>query len=59
MNEFTSRRQKAVSDGAMSYGHADWAVAAVCETWLNEVLMGDSTDDYVSVLSIVADMESR
>ncbi len=42
MNEATSKRQAALRSGARSYGHTNWATAAACESWLHELVLGDS-----------------
>jgi hypothetical protein len=40
VNETTAARQRAVQNGASSHGHPVWAAAAVCESWLHELLSG-------------------
>lgn len=40
MLEATARRHEALQAGASDHGHPQWAAAAVCETWLHELLLG-------------------
>lgn len=40
LNEVSSARNAALSNGAKSYSHPEWAAAAVCESWLYEILSG-------------------
>ena len=44
LNQKTYLRQTALRSGSASYSNPEWASAAVCESWLQELLMGDSED---------------
>lgn len=41
MNAFAKERQAALSKGAKGYGDSDWAQAAACESWVQEILSGN------------------
>jgi hypothetical protein len=41
LNSFTEMRQEALRRGAKGYSDPNWASAAACESWLQELLTGD------------------
>ena len=41
LNSFTEMRQEALRRGAKGYSDPNWASAAACESWLQELLRGD------------------
>ncbi|HET9818242.1 MAG TPA: hypothetical protein VFP92_03645 [Rhodanobacteraceae bacterium] len=42
VNEATRKRQEAVVAGANSHGDVRWAPAAACESWLQDIALGDA-----------------
>jgi hypothetical protein len=58
LNFFTASRQLAVQQGARGHGHAAWAAAAACESWLQELLNG-SPDSTPRVESLIEELISR
>ena len=57
VNEATSARHRALQKGANSHGHPEWAAAAVCESWLHE-LVGGTTDSIARVEALIDRLES-
>lgn len=51
----THARHDALSAGARSYRHPEWAAAAACETWLHELVMG-TPDSIARVESLIDDL---
>ncbi|KFX69896.1 hypothetical protein TMS3_0110310 [Pseudomonas taeanensis MS-3] len=41
LNLYTAARQEEVRKGARNHGHAGWAAAAACESWVQEILGGN------------------
>lgn len=58
VNEATAARQRAVQNGANSHGHPEWAAAAVCESWLHE-LLGGSVENIARVENLIDKLERR
>lgn len=58
VNEATSARRRALKNGANFYGHPEWAAAAVCESWLHE-LIGGSSGSVSQVEALIYRMECR
>ena len=58
VNEATSARHSALQKGAQSHGHPLWASAAVCESWLHE-LVGGTEDSVFRVEAIIDRLEHR
>lgn len=58
VNEATAARQRALKNGANSYGHPEWAAAAVCESWLHE-LLGGSGESIARVETLIDKLERR
>ena len=57
VNNATAARHQALENGASSYGHAEWAAASVCETWLHALAGGD--EDLERVEQLVEELRSR
>jgi len=47
-----------VQKGATSYGHKEWAAAAVCESWVHELATG-TEDSIFRIEAIIARLERR
>ena len=58
LKDTTAARHKAVENGAASHDHPEWAAAAVCESWLMELLTG-SPESIARIEAIVARLQSR
>lgn len=58
VNEATAARQSALQSGANSHGHPEWAAAAVCESWLHE-LLGGSAESIARVEMLIDKLERR
>ncbi len=58
VNEATAARQRALQNGANSHGHPEWAAAAVCESWLHE-LLGGSAESIARVENLIDKLERR
>lgn len=58
VNKATAARHKALKDGANSYGHAKWAAAATCESWLHELLSGTS-ESITRIENLINKLEER
>ena len=58
VNEATTARQIALQNGANSHGNAEWAAAAVPESWLHE-LLGGSAESIARVETIIDKLERR
>lgn len=58
VNQATGLRQEAVRQGAKSHSHPGWAATASCESWLQELLLGDKTS-ISRVEAIVRRLEKR
>jgi len=58
VNEATAARQRALQNGANSHGHPEWAAAAVCESWLHE-LLGGSAESIARVEALIDKLERR
>ncbi|MDX9766812.1 MAG: hypothetical protein RBT51_05695 [Ectothiorhodospiraceae bacterium] len=58
VNEATAARQRALKNGANSHGHPEWAAAAVCESWLHE-LLGGSAESISRVEAFIDKLERR
>jgi hypothetical protein len=58
VNEATATRQRALRNGASSHGHPEWAAAAVCESWLHE-LLGGSGESIAQVEILIDKLEHR
>lgn len=58
VNEATTARHRAMQKGANSHGHPEWAAAAVCESWLHE-LLGGTAESIDRVDAIVDKLEHR
>ena len=58
VNEATAARNRALQNGANSHGHPEWAAAAVCESWLHE-LLGGSAESIARVEALIDKMERR
>jgi|TARA_B100001971_G_scaffold208844_1_gene231377 hypothetical protein len=56
--EATEARHKALQTGANSHGHSEWAAAAVCESWLHE-LVGGTEDSIARVEAAIDRLERR
>jgi hypothetical protein len=54
----TAARHLALSRGASSYGSADWAAAAACETWLQSLAL-DGDEDIGKVEVVVLRLIKR
>ncbi len=57
VNEATAARHRALRNGANSFGHPEWAAAAVCESWLHELLVGSA--ESISRVEILIDKLER
>jgi len=58
VNEATAARQRALQNSANSHGHPEWAAAAVCESWLHELLVG-SAESIARVEILIDKIERR
>jgi len=58
VNRATGLRQEAVRQGARSHSHPEWAAAASCESWLQELILGDK-ESLSRVEKIVQRLEER
>lgn len=58
INWATNKRQSALSSGASSYSNGDWAAAAACESWVQE-LMGGSQDSIQRVETLISKLIAR
>lgn len=58
VNEATAARQRALQSGANSHGHPEWAAAAVCESWLHE-LLGGTAESIARVEILIDKLERR
>ncbi|MCF8143895.1 MAG: hypothetical protein K9N21_08260 [Deltaproteobacteria bacterium] len=58
LNEATTSRHRALQIGANSHGHSEWAAAAVCESWLHE-LLGGSAESISRVETLIDKLERR
>ena len=58
VNEATTLRHQALQNGANSHGHPEWAAAAVCESWLHE-LVGGTAESIDRVESLIDKLENR
>lgn len=58
VNNATDARHRALQNGASSHGHPEWAAAAVCESWLQE-LLGGSAEDIARVEALIDKLEQR
>lgn len=58
MNQATSERHRVLQNGATSYSHPDWAAAAVCESWLHE-LVGGTPAGLVRVEALIDELLKR
>ena len=58
VNHATGLRQEAVRQGAKSHSHPEWAAAASCESWLQELILGDKKS-IARVEKIVQRLEKR
>jgi hypothetical protein len=56
--EASAARHKALQNGANSHGHPEWAAAAVCESWIHE-LLGGSAEGIARVEAVIDKIESR
>jgi hypothetical protein len=58
VDEATATRHRALHSGGNSYGHPAWAAAAVCESWLQELVLG--TPESISrVENMINKLENR
>ena len=58
MNEATEKRQRVLQSGANSYGHPEWAAAAACESWLQE-LFGGTPESIERVEVLIKELSCR
>jgi hypothetical protein len=58
VEQATGLRQEAVRQGASSHSHPEWAAAASCESWLQELLLGNKTS-ISRVEEIIRRLEKR
>lgn len=58
VNQATGLRQEAVRQGARSHSHPEWAAAASCESWLQELILGDS-ESISKVEKVIQRLENR
>ena len=58
VDEATAARHRAIHYGANSHGDPDWAAAAVCESWLHE-LLGGSAESIARVETLIDKLERR
>lgn len=57
-NKATEYRQCALQNGANSHGHPEWAAAAVCESWIHELIVG-SPESIARVQTMIDKLEHR
>lgn len=57
--ETTETRQRALQDGANSYGDPAWAAAAACETWLHELVVFGTDETLPKVEALIDELSKR
>ena len=58
LNRATADRKRAVQYGATSYGNPQWAAAAACESWLQELILG-TPDGIARVEALIRELSQR
>jgi hypothetical protein len=58
LKEATNSRHHALQIGANSMGHPQWAAAAVCESWLLELVKG-TPESIAKVENIIVELSNR